>query len=489
MRRSTEACKKEAIGKKRQKGRRLAADELNLCEFPLVLLGRHYSNDPKTLEFGDTIYDENTGQELKRELTISGADKLGLPRDLDSDVLLGLIELTQLKNNFKEAKVRFSRYELLEILGWSHSGRSYQRLHDSLNRWAGVTLYYKQSWWDNRIRAWTSRTFHVIEALELRSKDRAGGKVRSSFTWNKVVFDNFRTNHLKKLDMDVYRSLRSPIAKQAYRFLDKHFCRTPVVKFELQNFAYNHIGLTRRYDTAQLKRKLTGALEELEKIGFLKPQKLDERFREVARGKWEIMLAAGEEAGEEYEEEEDCASGCEVIELDTPRRALLEKLLERGVHRNVARQLVAEKPPEKIEEKIRLHDWMEKKGEFKRIKNPAGYLAASIRDDYQMPKELELELERSKRPAEPSAASKRIAEAEKAAKAAEAARLKAFRKFWNSLSEAEQEKLEQEAMANANKVVRDAWLRAAKDSSERLQALREQFICQYAERKGLLSIG
>ena len=57
-----------------------------------------------------------------------------------------------------------------------------------------------------------------------------------------------------------------------YRFLDKRFYHKPDWEFELKDFAFEHVGLSRTYrDAGKIKEKLQRGIEELEQVGFLEP--------------------------------------------------------------------------------------------------------------------------------------------------------------------------------------------------------------------------
>ena len=123
-------------------------DELNLAEFPITLLADRIPAGCKTLEFEDALFDQQANALVTRRLTITGSDRHGLPTAVDDEILVALIQLTKLGNNFTNRRVSFTRYELLKLLGWGDRGDSYDRIEESLNRWMGVTLYYDKAWWD-----------------------------------------------------------------------------------------------------------------------------------------------------------------------------------------------------------------------------------------------------------------------------------------------------------------------------------------------------
>lgn len=158
----------------------LGTDELNICEFPLAACGNR-APDCKTLTFEDTIFDEGKQQPVHRKLVIAASDAFGLPTPADSDVLLVLMHLTRIRNGFDSPTVRFTRYELVKFLGWNQSGRSYQRLDEAFNRWASVTLFYNKAWWDRDREGWRSKSFHVLETVDLRGRNDRDD-CESSFT-------------------------------------------------------------------------------------------------------------------------------------------------------------------------------------------------------------------------------------------------------------------------------------------------------------------
>ena len=372
-------------------------DELNLAEFPIAALTDRVPNGQTTLVFEDKL-ERRDEPPIVRRLTIMGTGKHGLPTSTDDEVLVGLIQLTKRRSNFTDAKVPFSRYELIELLGWPQSGPSYKRIEEALNRWVGVVLAYENAWWDNIEKSWVDETFHVLDNVTLYDRERRkraakakpGAKPTpskrpkkigaegdplplSSFRWNEVIFQSFQSGNLKQLDLEFYLGLRLPTTKRMFRFLDKRFYRRTRLDFDLRTLACEHIGMSRSYAPTELKRRLKPALEELEQLGFLEPLDAEERYSWVSRGNWRIILIRHQ--GESHAAP---APSTEVAELS-------EALTARGVTPKTAADLVACHPPGRIRTKLEVFDWLTR-NEDKRVgKNPAGYLVASIRSDYQPP--------------------------------------------------------------------------------------------------------
>jgi len=372
-------------------------DELNLAEFPIAALTDRIPDGQTTMVFEDRL-EQRDSLPIVRRLTIMGTHKHGLPTSLDDEVLVGLIQLTKRRSNFTDARVQFSRYELIELLGWPQSGQSYRRIEEALHRWVGVVLMYENAWWDNQARSWVDEQFHVLDNVTLYDRERwrtsarsgkpnsaakPGSKVDkpplplSSFRWNEVIFRSFQSGNLKQLDLEFYLKLRLPTTKRMYRFLDKRFYRRSRLDFDLRTLACEHIGLSRSYAPTELKRRLKPALEEMEKLGFLEPLGPEERYCFVKRGCWRIIFIRGRHATAEVQNP--------VAQREQQPTQLLEALKARGVASKTAQELVDAHPHSRIRTKIEVFDWL-LRNEDKRVgRNPAGYLVASIRSDYKVP--------------------------------------------------------------------------------------------------------
>src|SRR3954452_13588019 len=283
-------------------------DELNLAEFPIAALTDRIPDGQTTLVFEDRL-ERRDSAPIVRRLTIMGTHKHGLPTSLDDEVLVGLIQLTKRRSKFTDAKVQFSRYELIELLGWPQSGQSYRRIEEALHRWVGVVLMYENAWWDNRAKSWVDENFHVLDNVTIYDRERrrpstkgprrprADGRTEplplSSFRWNEVIFRSFQSGNLKQLDLEFYLQLRLPTTKRMFRFLDKRFYRRDRLDFDLKTLACEHIGMSRSYKPTELKRRLRPALEELETLGFLEPLPESERYSWHGGGSWRIILVRG----------------------------------------------------------------------------------------------------------------------------------------------------------------------------------------------------
>jgi hypothetical protein len=308
---------------------------------------------------------------------------------------------------------------------------------------------YENAWWDNTAKSWVDEQFHILDNVTLYDRERwrkssarakagkAGAKADkpplplSSFKWNDVMFQSFQSGNLKQLDLELYLKLRLPTTKRMYRFLDKRFYRRSRLEFDLRTLACEHIGLSRTYAPTELKRRLKPALEELEQAGFLEVLPPEERYAYVSRGTWRIILVRGRGDGAPAggPDPDEGPDGVEVPD-DAPSE-LVEALRARGVTAKAATELVGACPAARILTKIEVFDWLIRNGDKRVGKNPAGYLVASIRSDYQDPTDfrsasgLAAKREEAERAERKAADAKAEAEAAARAEADREARLKA----------------------------------------------------------------
>jgi hypothetical protein len=427
---------------------RIGKDEMNLAEFPMTSLSDRPVAGETSLRFEDQIYDDRKKKLITRKRLIEGSKEYGLPTATDDAVILALIRLTQLKNGFATREVEFTRHELISLLNWPNKGQSYDRIALSLHRVAGVTYHFENSWWDNHRKAWTTKIFGILDNVDLndsRGTDGQGVLFTSRIIWNQIILDSFQAGYLRSLDFQLAMSFKHAISMRIYRFMGKRFHLKPEWTFDIRDFAYEHIGLSRNYEGGtQIARKLSPALVELENAGFLEPLAQKERFSKKGR-EWSIRLVqktkplpASRENGQPGHEE-------------TP--PLVAALVERGVTKATAVDLVQLHAVERTAQKVEVFDWLMEKQDKRLAKNPAGYLVESIRDDYKMPKGFIPRAERQRREEARQARERQAAE-ERRRQQAEEAREKADRiavtAYWDALTPERQAETQAAADAQAD---------------------------------------
>ena len=455
--------------------RNVGRDEMNLAEFPIALLSDRAPSDVKTIE-----YETSNGL-----LTITGSDDFGLPMASDSEVILALIQITRMKNNFTNPHVRFTLHELHQLLGWPSSGHYYKRAVEALQRWVGVTLRYHMSFWDNEKKKRINANFHILESVIIPPKqtqeEKKTDEEMCEIRWNGIFFGSCQANNLKQLDLETYIQLESSVSKRIYRFLDKRFAKGDFWTFDLCEFAHGNVGLSKNYNPSKIKEKLAPALAELEGNGFIKPLPNSQRYQK-ADGLWRIVF----ERGVEQEPPVNLGSS-EPAQVDGEPEApeplpafsetalrQIRALADRGVTPAVAEVLVTDFEPERIQTHIEIFDWLQVRKNKRQAENPGGFLADSIRKGYAAPKGFVSRTELRRRDAEEEARRLAAEEAQRLAlereRAEEELQSRRALDYIGSLSEQARGQLRADALRRGNAfLVRKYRLAAAKPDTERAE--------------------
>ena len=441
----------------------LGKDELNLAEFPIAVIGKRPPGGVRTLTFNDRVFDRQRGDYVRRTLTVTGSDLLGLPTQLDDEVLLGCVQLSK-ATGFCSRTLEFTRYELLRLLGRPVDGRNYRRVSESLDRWAGTLVISDRAWWDKKRKSWVKDTFNIIDRVNLVDKEsRPSSHVphqRSWLIWGDFMWRSFQAGNLKQLDFEFWKTLRWATSKRLYRLLDKRFWHTPIVTFDLHVLAYEKLGLSRTMHTGQLKQKLGPANDELRDRGVC-----DAKITRRERGRWQVVYT---------KKADKCDRGRRV------NSTLAQELIDRGVTAEEAPRLAGKYAQERISEKIRLFDWHKSGG--RRIE--AGFLVKAIRDDYSLPEQLRRTTNESKvlrrklkerrkhgMPDEREARQRQIW-AEKEAK---------LEQYLGRLSANEMERLEARALEAARPFLRARYVKAKAEGSPFLDEYRRMILADYID--------
>lgn len=445
---------------------RYGHDELNFAEFPLVLLADRAPLGVKTIHYQDELEDPRNGKRIPRKVTITGSDEHGLPTAKDDEVLVGLLYLTKQANNFVDATVHFNRRDFLRIIGWPDEGRYYHRLAESLYRWLGVTVRYENCWWDTDKERYGTEAFHLLDNVSIydeRTRSHLDGTGQcflplSSFRWNAIPFKSFRSEYLKKLDLEQFLRLPGAASKRAYRFLDKNLPDSGPLAYDLRLFACEKIGMSRNYKPSRLITEVQATVvDPLEKAHFLAPLDPKERFVKEARGRYRVVFARAGQQALATPASDNASEGYTPASASTIER----ELKQRGLGGKAARDLIAAHSSDYIQQKIDYLDFLIENAE--QPKKPAGWLRAAIEEDYGPPAGYQRRAERlhhkqntvekHRRKDEEQAASRRQEEQEAAARKAQRAHIDAY---LNTLTPQERKALEEQAVAHADDNMRQA---------------------------------
>lgn len=138
----------------------LVRAESNLEEYPLfaVKTRNRYENQ---LVFERRRQGEH-GTELVQRWEVEPPAKLGMPGPFDQDVYLAVLQLLERRGGMpRNGELDFSLYELRDILGWSTSGNTYEKIRLSLRRISSTTLTSENAFYSKAEERFLSDTFQI----------------------------------------------------------------------------------------------------------------------------------------------------------------------------------------------------------------------------------------------------------------------------------------------------------------------------------------
>jgi len=194
--------------------------EVNLEEAPLFLL-KSREREQDSIESRSTVITQG-GDRQEQYWKITGSRQFGLPGPLDQDVFVAVMRLVSRRGGMPpDGRISFSLYELLEILGKTHSGTNYEDLRNSLDRLAAADIYAENAFYSREDEEFKSHRFRLWGVDFHRTKKRKGrASEHHTLRFDDIVVRSYLQNYLKSLDSAYYYSLGKPISRSLYRLVD-----------------------------------------------------------------------------------------------------------------------------------------------------------------------------------------------------------------------------------------------------------------------------
>src|SRR5205814_349474 len=133
------------------------------------------------------------------------------------------------------------------------------------------TITTREAFWSKDKKQWVShKGFSIIDAFEIVQSSS-----RDELSWvrfGEEFFQSLAAGYIKPLDLTFYYSLKLPLSKRLFRYLDKHQYRRNIHSVSLLTLATANLGIndyTVKRPSA-IKRVLNPAHDELIECGFLK---------------------------------------------------------------------------------------------------------------------------------------------------------------------------------------------------------------------------
>jgi len=344
----------------------LVRAESNLEEYPLFAVKTRNRHENQ-LVFERRRQGES-GTELVQRWEVEPPAKLGMPGPFDQDVYLAVLELLERRGGMPHnGELDFSLYELRNILGWSTSGNTYEKIRQSLRRISSTTLTSENAFYSKAEERFLSDTFQIWTVHFTRTTRGKTTRERHTLRFHHIFIRNYMAQYLKGLDAHFYWRLPSPLSKRLYRLIDHQ--RNGGLRWQTDLSALRQqVPLPNYSYPSEIKRILTPAHEELKERGFLEG------------------VTYGGKPDVSYEISPEFARRQKARELsgDPGELFAIERLVSEGLRGDVARDLVARHGSKRC-----LH-YADALILQRGIRSRAGWLRRAIEDGYELPDTLPL---------------------------------------------------------------------------------------------------
>lgn len=298
----------------------------------LALFGS-YPKDPDTgyLEYVEQ-YRMSDGSEGQKRVRFKPPEELGDLGQLDQDVYVAIKALVQMRGGMpKDGRLRFTIYELLQLLGLAHNGQNYVKVRECLLRIGKTQVDAENAFYNKDNLSYDSEHFNVWRVSFKGNIDRFGRATeRHTIRFDEIIIRSYMAGYIKQLDVNFYLSLDKAHARSMYRCVDSKRGDDLVWSVELTTLR-EWLGMKASYKyPSKIKEKLGGAFEELEHKGFLRSVTFPKR-----------NLARFEVAPEFIAERSHLERSWTMEE-----NGAIRMLIRNGVWPNVARELVASRGAE-----------------------------------------------------------------------------------------------------------------------------------------------
>jgi hypothetical protein len=340
--------------------------ESNLEEYPLFAVKARNRNENQ-LVFERRRQGED-GTELVQRWEVEPPAKLGMPGPFDQDVYLAVLQLLEMRGGMpRNGELAFSLYELRNILGWSTSGNTYEKIRQSLRRISSTTLTSENAFYSKAEERFLSDTFQIWTVHFSRTTRGKTTRERHTLRFHPIFIRNYMAQYLKGLDPDFYWSLPSPLSKRLYRLVDHQRDGGLSWRTDLSSLR-QQVPLSNYSYPSEIKRVLETAHEELEDRGFLSNVGYE--------GKMDVSYQISPEFARRQKARE--------LSGDPGELFAIERLVSEGLRGDVARDLVAQHGSARC---LRYTDALESQ---RGVRSRAGWLRRAIEQGYELPDTLPL---------------------------------------------------------------------------------------------------
>ncbi|MFQ5730107.1 MAG: replication initiator protein A [Waddliaceae bacterium] len=258
----------KTVEQKPQKGK----VECNFEEFPYFIPSTKNLKNQKEIVFSRNVTNSK-GHTLCQEWIVRAEHANHLPGSFEADVKRALDQLVfeiGYETVSQTGSIKFSLYQIADILGLDHGGWTWKRIREALERMKTTNIHSKHSFYIKGRDTYIDDIFTFLEqvrffrVVEGKRTRHATCEVRFS----KYILESLKNHYIKPFDFGFYWSLKDPIPKRLYSLFDKRGYRSSKLTFDLIELGRT-IPLTPR-PPSKIKQGILPGLTLLKNRGYIK---------------------------------------------------------------------------------------------------------------------------------------------------------------------------------------------------------------------------
>ena len=211
--------------------------DINLLEYPLYF-----------------VNDKNKGQNFKFE-QIDGYKLISKYKPGKNDILVLYCILLKSKNQGWQDRVVTNFYDIARTCGFDSSGKSYERIKQSLNCWVSCSIYF-----DNSFYTKTKYETFNTNIFQHWQYDKQENKLEILFT-EKFLQKVKESEFFKIIDFETIKKIRSPLAMRLYDVLSKSFYNSNTFIIDMHKLAAK-LTLSEKY-ISKIEPRVTAAIKSI----------------------------------------------------------------------------------------------------------------------------------------------------------------------------------------------------------------------------------
>lgn len=338
------------------------------------------------------------GRRVQAKAVIIPSPDHGLPTTADRDKYMAFMKLVterKRKSGLVSNPVRFSGYELLQILGFCDSGTNYEELNDWLERMTATTIKSEYVVFLAKHKEYAKDIFHVFDRVVLHGQMLPDGSRAEQFEvylshWQ---LENLNANYVLPLDIGAYLQLRKDISKSLFGHLHSWFyaSRGAIVERRYKELC-SLLDIRPWTYVSKIRQVLGPSLDELKQIEYVADWDISRTADETD---FKLVLSAGQRLLETIRPR--LANGASAIN-DPIVNTWVAALIDRGVREAAARQLVMNVPDNQpVMDQIEWGDEILRTAPKGKFFNPPGLYVYVVRENILPPADFETSRKRDLR--------------------------------------------------------------------------------------------